>query len=378
MDTPISAQIESAEKMDLEGLRVGLLYWNNYNAVRNLEDVFAHMGFETTIFPYNTTIPEGLDVIFVRGPYGSLAPLGKQLTATPAHRRPAFVYVMVEPLPHPGLPEWLRRAAGWSRSAVERIAYRQAPDGVWKAVPSFPLSMLKAYRFNYYGDLMWMQREGILTVLGIPSRWNVDFLRQRGFDPLYLPLSIPKDPTVNFRNERDIPVLWLGKPGSGRRARILKRVREDLKQRGVELMVIDGIEHPYVFGKKRDLLLSRTKIVLNILRNWWDDNSMRYVLSMPKGALVVGEPTLPHTAFVPGVHLVQAPIEQIADQICYYLEHEEERLQIVERAYEEITRYSPVDIMHAVFERAVRQRQSGLVTTSMFVERLPQGASSTK
>ena len=61
---------------------------------------------------------------------------------------------------------------------------------------------------------------------------------------------------------------------------------------------------------------------------------MRYCLAAPNRALIVTEPTLPHTGFRPGVHLVETPIKQMADTICYYLTHEEERQQFVEQAYQ--------------------------------------------
>lgn len=361
----------ASDRMDLKGLRVGLLYWDNFKGVLNLQQLFEYLGFEVVSFPYNHKLPANLDVVFARGPYGSLVPLANQLIACPAATRPAFVYLMVEPLPHPGLPEWLRYRAGQARSLVGRLSYQQGPSGEWEVRSRYPLSWIKAHRFIYYGDMHWMRSEGILSVLAIASKWNAEFLDARGFDPLVLPLCYPRDPQVDFRQERDIPVLWLGKAGSDRRKRILNRVREDLRKRGIELMVIDGIENQYVFGKKRDALLSRTKIVLNILRNWWDDNSMRYLLAMPKGALVVTEPTLPHTSFQPGQHLVQSPIDEIADKICYYLDHEQERLEIVERAYDEITRYSSADVMHWVFEKAVAARQNLLPAASFPVEGLP-------
>ena len=52
-------------------------------------------------------------------------------------------------------------------------------------------------------------------------------------------------------------------------------------------------------------------------------------------SLVVSEPVLPHcTEFKENVHYVSAKIEDLANTIVYYLEHEEERRQIVDNAYE--------------------------------------------
>lgn len=153
--------------------------------------------------------------------------------------------------------------------------------------------------------------------------------------------------------ERDIPVLWLGKVGSERRRKLLQRLRAELQARGVELLVIDGEERPYVFGEERTQLLNRTKIMLNLLREKWDDNSLRYTLASHNGALVVSEPTLPHTSFEPGVHLVQAPLPDMADAICHYLQHEKQRRQIVERAAALLHRTSASgDYMWQILEAA--------------------------
>jgi hypothetical protein len=103
------------------------------------------------------------------------------------------------------------------------------------------------------------------------------------------------------------------------------------------MVSVDGVEHPYVFGEERTILLNRTKIALNLLREEWDDNSMRYCLAAPNRALIVTEPTLKHTPLRPGVHLVEAPIDRMVDTICYYLEREEERQRIVDQAYQLVT-----------------------------------------
>jgi spore maturation protein CgeB len=137
--------------------------------------------------------------------------------------------------------------------------------------------------------------------------------------------------------ERDIPVLWLGKIATNHRRRLLKRIRAELKDYGVEILVIDGVENHYVFDEERTILLNRTKIVLNILRTKLDNNGLRYYLTAPNRALIVTEPTLAHTPFISGVHLVEAPTEQLADTIYYYLTHEEERQRIVEQAYQLVT-----------------------------------------
>jgi hypothetical protein len=84
---------------------------------------------------------------------------------------------------------------------------------------------------------------------------------------------------------------------------------------------------------------------------------MRYALAAHNRALVVTEPTLPHTSHRPGVHVVEAPFEQIADTICHYLAHEEERQRIVENAYQLISgSQDSTSGISAIIDRVLKMR----------------------
>ncbi len=63
-----------------------------------------------------------------------------------------------------------------------------------------------------------------------------------------------------------------------------------------------------IFGNERARLLNRAKITLPVLSH--------------------------STEFKENVHYVSAKIEDLANTIVYYLEHEEERRQIADSAYE--------------------------------------------
>lgn len=327
--------------VDTSSLRVGVVHWHKDDGGSSIESLLSRtleeLGCETIAFFHSARLPRDLDVVLVCGPFGSLVPLANQLLACPPSRRPLLVLWMTEQLPNPNLPDWVQYVVGSIRSWAERLAFRQRSQGEWQLDPRLRWLTSKAHRFRYYGDLYWLQRQGVLSVLVVASQWTAEFLRARGFDPITAFDGSHPDWGADLELERDIPVLWIGKPGTKRRHRLLRRIRAELRERGVEMLMIDGIEHPYVFGEERTILLNRTKIVVNLLRAKWDDNSMRYVLAAPNRALIVTEPTLPHTPFSPGVHLIETPIEQIADTICYYLSHEEERQRIVDQAYQLVT-----------------------------------------
>jgi hypothetical protein len=325
---------QNLEPDSFNGLRVGVVYWGKYDGVASTlaQSLRDDLGCITTKMGFNEKLPHNLDAVLMYGPFDSMVPLGNQLAAIPASRRPKFIFWMTEQLPNPTLPEWIRYPVGLVRSKMERLFFRQIEPGVWRR-PKWTLGWLaKGHRFRYYGDLYWLHRQGVLSSLAISSHWTADYLRTRGFSP-HLMAGIPADWGADLGLERDIPVLWLGKIGSARRGRLLKRLRAELAACNVEIMVVDGVENPYIFGNDRTKLLNRTKIVLNLLREPWDDNSMRFCLAAPNRAMIITEPTLPHSSFKPGVHMVEAPVDQLAHTICRYLACDEERLPFVERAY---------------------------------------------
>jgi hypothetical protein len=337
--------------------RVGVIFWRPTDGIpREQMSRMESLGYEAVRCMYNERLPSGLDVVMATGPYGSLAPLANQLIALPSSRRPALAYLMTEQLPNPALPEWVRYGLGAARSRFERLAYREEAGGKWGAAGPLRRMATKAMRYVYYGDLNWMRRSGILSVLAVWSAWTADYLRKRGFEVMVPARGLNPDWGCDLGLERDIPALWLGKPGSRRRKILLTRLRQNLRRRGVELMVIDGVERPYVFGEERIRLLNRTRIMVNLLREPWDDNTLRFGLATANQVMIVSEPMLPHSQFEPGVHFVAASVEQMAEVICRYLQEEGERRRIVENAFRLASSIPPGEGIREIVERALQAR----------------------
>jgi len=318
--------------------RVGVVYWRKETDLLSLISGTARdLGCEVTNFSADSRVPQGLDVVLACGPFGSLAPLGSQLSRMPPGERPALALWMTEQFSNPALPAWAQRLAGAARSRLERLAYHETDAGVWQPNPRLQPFTRRAHRLRYFGDLMWLREAGALTVLAVGSRWIAQYLKARDIDAMVAFIGAHPSWGADLNLERDVPVLWLGKVASSRRRRVLQAVRADLRRRGLDMLMVDGEEHPYVFGDERTRLLNRTRVALNILREPWDNHSLRYFLAAPNRAMVVTEPTYPHTPFEPGVHLVSAPVDQLADTIAHYVTHETERSRIAERAYELVT-----------------------------------------
>ncbi|MFC2043170.1 hypothetical protein ACFLUA_03355 [Chloroflexota bacterium] len=335
--------------------RVGVIYWRNGDGVsKQYSKIFENLGHEVFDFLFNDKVPSQLDVVFLHGPWRSMVPLSNQLLEYPKSERPKLIWWISEQLPNPALPECYRYGMGRLRSFLERTAYHQVASGVWRCRSSLRWSTQKFSRFRYYGDLCWLRDANVLSLLVVSSPWIANYLRQRDFAPFNPEcLSYYPDWGADLNMERDIPVLWIGKIATARRRRLLNAISNELQNRDLDLMMVDGEHHPYIFGQERTILLNRTKIVLNLLRAKWDNNAMRFHLASLNRAMIVTEPMLPHTSFVSGEHLVEAPINQIVDSICYYLSHDLERQKIADNAYELITRTTRQEVIAKVMEVAL-------------------------
>jgi hypothetical protein len=348
----------SADQAPNNKLIVGVVQWSHHDelGIQNFRSILS-AGHEAVNLFSDARISCELDAVFLYGPFGSLVPLVNQLLSYPLEKRPIFIWWLTEQLPNPHLPDWVLFWGGRLRSQVERLAYYEASAGEWRLKSHLRWITSKAIRFRYFGDLCWLRQRKVLDLLVTSSPWKAEYLRNKGFNPY-----VPPNPTYrpewgkDLRLERDIPVLWLGKIATSRRKRALKRVRKDLEARGVEVLVVDGEENPYIFGEDRTRLLNRTKIMVNLLREKWDNHAARFALAAQNRALIITEPTLPHTSFRHAEHLIQVPIEQMADEVCYYLSHEEERQRIAESAYQFIMKNSREEIISNLLQQVILLR----------------------
>jgi hypothetical protein len=340
-------------------MRLGVISWEPGDGLaREAAKSFRQLGHVTVDIWFEDILPEGLDAVFSYGPFGSLVPLANQLVAIPQDDRPALIFWLTEQLPNPLLPKSLVALAGRARSRLERYAYRQNDAGLWRLRPGWASLTRKANRFRYCGDLLWMQEAGILTLLVLGSPFNNAYLNALGLHTYRPPQSFRGEMGADLNLPRDVAVLWLGKTATRRRRRNLERVRSDLAARGIDTLVVDGVENPYIFGEARTDLLNRTCIVLNLLRTPWDSHAQRFQLAALNRALVVSEPCVQHTDFLPGEHFVVAPVEKLAETVEYYLRHEEERQQITDRAYQLVRQTPRITVYARLLEEASRNKEA--------------------
>lgn len=323
--------------MPRDRYRVAVPEWIEDDGIaKMLSFELEQIGYNPVLFSFDDDVPTDVDYLLTFGPYNRILPIWQKNANASPQRRPVTIHWNTEGMPDLRIPLRIVKALAAMRSKIGRMGYSSSlfEHFLYSIRPISKIDQsLKRYR--YQGDYEYACRKGWLHVLSDSSHIYSQVRSKMGVPTLYAPWGASQRWYQDLGLERDIDVIWMGTRGSQRRSRILDRVCSELRSRGVNVYVADNQERPFVFGEERIRLLNRAKITLNITRTWYDDNFSRFTMACPNRSLVVSEPVLPHcTEFKQNVHYVAAKIEDLANTILYYLEHEEERKRIVENAYQ--------------------------------------------
>lgn len=316
--------------------RVAVPEWVEDDGIaRMISFELEQIGYEPVLFFFDKDIPTQVDYLLTFGPYNKLLPIWQNNARIALDHRPVVIHWNTEGMPDLRIPPSVIRVLGAMRSKIGRMGYSNS------VIDNFLYSMRpvanidKSFkRYRFHGDYEYAYQKGWLHILSDTSNIYSQIRSKIGLPTLYAPWGASQRWYKDLGVERDIDVLWMGTRGSQRRSRILDQVFNELKLRGLNLYIADNEEKPFIFGEQRTSLLNRAKITLNITRTWYDDNYSRFTMACSNRSLVVSEPLLPHcTEFIANIHYVSAKIEDLASTIMYYVEHEDERRQIVDNAY---------------------------------------------
>ena len=329
----------NAEQVDLvprDRYRVAVPEWVEDDGIAKMIGFeLKQIGYNPILFFFDSHIPEDVDFLLTFGPYNRILPIWQNNARTELCRRPVVIHWNTEGMPDLRIPPRVVRALAAMRSKIGRMGYSGSVFDRFlfsiRTVSNIDQSF-KRYRFQ--GDYEYACRKGWLQVLSDTSYIYSQIRSKIGIPTLYAPWGASQRWYEDLGLERDLDVLWMGTRGSQRRSRILDQVFRELKLKGVNLYIADNEEKPFIFGGERIRHLNRAKITLNITRTWYDDNFSRFTMACSNRSLIVSEPVLPHCPeFKENVHYVSAKIEDLPNTILYYLEHEEERRQIIDNAY---------------------------------------------
>ncbi len=281
-------------------------------------DVVSSMGYLHRYLEYDAPLADRCDVLLVQGPYGPIAPVAAALRDYAPGQRPVLAYWFQQSL-DVRLPPRLNVLAARLRSTLNRPPLSRVG------------ARLSATRMGYLGDILWLKDQGLLDVLAVSGSYYRDYFAARGIPTILVPRGYYPGYGKSLHLDRDVAVTWMGKTRNERRRKIVYDLRDELASMGYEMRIHDGVTAPFIFGEERTELLNRSRFVLNALPFPTAELSIRYYFAAANGAVVLSEPTMHEYPFVPGQHLVECAVDQMAGMVHHYAQHEEERLAIADQ-----------------------------------------------
>ena len=278
------------------------------------------------------------DFLVTYGPMQSMAWAVVRLSQST--RLPPLVVWFTEqvPSPRPNLAIYL---AARARYLCEEFAHRHAMATWMLEKIGFSVLPRKAGRLRILGEMLTLESRRLLKLICVFTDTNSLFLRHYGLPVAVVPMGYHPQFGERLGDlERDVDVVFLGSTRDKRRRDIIFELDKKLRAKGLSFVVKDGSpERGCVFGKERTLLLNRSKIALNIMRQPWDDPVFRLLLAAPTGAMLLSEKLLATSTgpFQPGKHFAMSELRTIVEAIEYYLSNDDERRQIAREAFEFVT-----------------------------------------
>jgi len=231
-----------------------------------------------------------------------------------------------EPLPPPGSArggaartQLIRRVARPAGATLRSIRLPAGLDGRRVSLTTDRLVRANLHELvmaaNAGADVVVTSRDRAATLAGwdVVAR-TVPF----GYHPCHAGALTPPE-----AGARDVPLLLLGsRAGHTRRAAAVDRLRANGASHG---LLVEGSS----WGAERDVLLRRTRVMLDVHRVPGNFVGLRLLLSLAAGVALVSEPMTDPSPFVPGVHFVEAPLEGLLGAGLALLDDEARRREIV-------------------------------------------------
>lgn len=206
-------------------------------------------------------------------------------------------------------------------------------------------------------------------VLDITEHTALEY-RKRGIFTIHAPLGYASCfEAVTESNPHNLPdrqfdLLFLGSI-SHKRELFLSQNAALFNQYNSNI-VITRLEKPkfshtkgFFADQDRNRLLRSCKILVNVHAN---DNTyfewLRVIMAIANGCLVISETSDYIEPLVNGKHLIITELDDIAAQCEYYLEHESERLAIVNEAYQFITQeFNSTILCQSILQKLEQQTE---------------------
>lgn len=283
---------------------------------RWLETYLRGLGLDVEFRPDGpiTLVPHS--VILMNGNAVWFPKVCRQLKACPADARPLVVHWFSEPLPPPVAANLPRPRLNFREIIKILVRDKRITD------PYSNSARLKS-----------LARAAVLDLLVVTSLSRKDYLEEQRVQAAFIPYGYNKNSQGEFLGlERTRDTIFLGQIVPRRRKLI-----GQLEKSGIQVDKMGDWFDPRCWGENRTRTLNQTRIFLNLGRHPGEAPSSRFCLGIASKCLVVSEPVYRPDPFVAGKHFVACSMEEMPDVIRHYLDHPEEREEIVEAGYRLIT-----------------------------------------
>ncbi len=321
---------------------------------------FEDQGCEVTCIQRGQPWSAEFDLVLGYGPFtldeGSILPVVKQLLDLRPAQRPIFVWWLTEGTPNPHYPDWFVNTMSRLRLRADSLLENGSASrrSYWRDLA------LKGHRLRIFGQLVSARDQGVLDLLVITCSSRAAYYRERDFNPVVIPLGYDTVYGQDLGLERDIEVVFLGNEAAARRHKVLSGLLHELTNRGIQVNLQN-----HLYGAARTELLNRSLLMINILREPQDYVGQRFMLAAANKVLVISEPVVDRSPFVPGQHLVTAPLNEMADKVEFYLANDDKRQEIVDRSYRLVTKELTISKMIGrIIEHARLARESQTETAN--------------
>lgn len=287
------------------------------------------------VFPVNSGSdwPVTVDLVVSFGPMAAMDDMLRHLKLIPEVVPVIFWYT--EPLPSPSWP---------NRTIAASAGLHRVWRSSWRLLRRAGIDRAEALaqvggRLRACSEMRELNRRGNLQLLAVFTRRHEQLFRAWDLPAVTIPMGYCPSFGHLMDLERDIDVAFVGSTRDKRRGPLVADLTRQLTAAGLRVVIKDGSpQHGYAFGAERTELLNRTKILLSIMRQPWDDPVFRTLLAAPNGAMVLSEPVRDSGPFVPGQHFITTSLEQMVVTAKHYVQAEEERRSITQAAHQFVTR----------------------------------------
>ena len=311
-----------------------VLFARDDGVCASVMDALRSIGVNAISLPIEEEWPADVETILICGPFAPLSPAIYKIAQITS---PRVILWYTEQTPSPDIPNALLRLGAGCSWCVNWIAEHLAQSAQISSIQNLVRRIhCLGTRLRLSGEIKWLDEQGYLKLLAVltPSRQRY-FAQKLGVPARVIPYGYDKSFGEPLGLERDIDVVFLGSLRDRRRSRIISDLEQKLDRHRIKFVIKDGSPtRGYAFNEERTQLLNRAKIMLNIMRQPWDDAVFRMLFAAPNGVMVISEPVVDISPFEPGKHFVVTSLEHMVETIQYYLSHSQERESFAQNGYD--------------------------------------------